>query len=135
MSAQSQRSEQMAGPLRLVLVDSITQVEPHDAGALVVSGSHGGVSAATFAAVVPALLHVFNDAGIGKERAGVRGLDLLAEVGLAGVAVGHETARIGDARDTLENGVVTVVNEPAAALGVSIGQPLRDVVARLSARA
>ena len=119
----------------VLLVDSITQLEPGDAGAVAVSGSHGGVSSAQYALAVPLRLEVFNDAGIGKERAGVRGLDLLAEAGIAGVAVGHETARIGDARDTLENGVVTVVNGPAAALGVSVGEPLRDVVVRLSARA
>ena len=55
----------------VLLVDSITQLEPGDAGAVAVSGSHGGVSSAQYALAVPLRLAVFNDAGIGKDEAGV----------------------------------------------------------------
>jgi hypothetical protein len=61
----------------LVLLDSVTQVLPAHAGALVVTGSHGGVSSGRYALAVPAWLYVFNDAGIGKDDAGVAALPLL----------------------------------------------------------
>lgn len=38
---------------RVIIVDSITQLAPDDAGAIVVCGSHGGTSAGTFALEVP----------------------------------------------------------------------------------
>ena len=63
MRTVSQRSIRLLGGSAVVLVDSITQVVPEDAGKIVISGSHGGTSAAFFAAQVPALLYAFNDAG------------------------------------------------------------------------
>lgn len=127
-----QRGVLQAGPWRVVLVDSITQIRPEDAGAVAVSGSHGGANAAVFACAVPLALAVFNDAGIGKERAGVAGLDLLEARGVAALAVGHESARIGEAADTWANGVITCLNVPAAALGLRVGQRLRDILPLLS---
>lgn len=134
MSSGSRRGVVTLDGVAVVLVDSITQVEPRDAGSVVASGSHGGISAASFAAQVPAALYVFNDAGIGKDRAGIAGLDVLEAVGIAAVAVGHDSARIGDARDTLENGVVTAVNGLAAASGLSAGVAVSALVALFADR-
>ena len=49
---------------RVLVMDSITLVTADDAGAIVVSGSHGGRSSAHFALEVPLTLVVFNDAGV-----------------------------------------------------------------------
>lgn len=111
------------GP-NVTLVDSITETSADDAGRIVVSGSHGGASAAHYAVQVAAALYVFNDAGIGKDRAGVVALDLLEEAGIAACAVSHESARIGDAADTLANGVVSAVNERALRMGLTPGMTL-----------
>lgn len=116
---------------RVVLVDSITQIVPADAGAVVVTGSHGGTSAAGFAAGVAARLYVFNDAGVGKDRAGLAGLDLLDRAGIAACAVSHDSARIGDAADTLASGIVSAANPGAAALGIVCGEGLRSALVRL----
>ena len=112
--------------VRIVLIDSITQVVPGDAGAVVVSGSHGGVSSGHYAAAVHAALYAFNDAGVGKRRAGIAALDELAQLGIAAVAVSHETAMIGDARDTWEHGVVAHANHPALTGGVRVRDPLSE---------
>jgi hypothetical protein len=117
----------------LVLHDSIASVEPADAGALVVSGSHGGTSAARFALAVPLVGVVFNDAGVGKDRAGVAGLELLDRAGVPALAVGHDSARIGDAGDTLRNGVVSCANGEARRRGVEPGQSTREALRRLAA--
>ena len=108
----------------LLLVDSITQLDAADAGAWVVSGSHGGVSSAQYALALPLALAVFNDAGIGKDEAGVAALALLQAAGRPALAVAHTSARIGDARDAWEHGVISRVNAAAAALGLAPGRRL-----------
>ncbi|HEX2544098.1 MAG TPA: hypothetical protein VHL79_04430 [Ramlibacter sp.] len=47
---------------RVVLMDSITRVEPQDAGSVVVSASHGGTSSGGFALEVPLALVFFKRA-------------------------------------------------------------------------
>ena len=129
MSDGSRRAVVRRDGMTVVLIDSITQVEPGDAGRIVISGSHGGISAASFAAKVKAALYVFNDAGIGKDSAGIAGLDMLEAAGIAAVAVRHDSARIGDARDTLENGVIGAVNAPARVAGVQAGMMVPEALA------
>lgn len=114
----------------LTLVDSVTQVTAAAAGHVVVTGSHGGASVVPYARAVRAKLYVFNDAGIGKDRAGIAALDLLQADGIAACAVSHTSARIGDAQDAWDNGVVSAVNAQAAALGVEVGATLRAALAR-----
>ena len=117
----------------LLLVDSITEAIGPGAGRLVVSGSHGGISAGRFAVQAGVRLAVFNDAGVGLDDAGIAGLALLQDAGIAGCTVSHHSARIGEARSTLDDGVISHVNEAAAALGARPGLRLRDWIDRLLA--
>jgi hypothetical protein len=112
----------------VLLVDSITQLTAADAGAWVVTGSHGGVSAARYALECPLALVVFNDAGVGKDGAGVAALERLQARGRAAATVSHASARIGDARDAWACGVLSRVNAAAAVLGLTPGQPVRAAV-------
>jgi hypothetical protein len=114
--------------MQLRVVDSITQLGPADAGCVAVSGSHGGSSSARYAIVARPLLSVFNDAGIGKDQAGLAALALLQAEDLAGCAVSHGSARIGDARSTLADGIISHFNAAAAVLGVHAGQSCREAV-------
>jgi hypothetical protein len=107
---------------KLRVVDSITELGAADAGCVAVSGSHGGVSSARYALAARPLLSVFNDAGGGLDDAGYAGLALLQAEGLAACTVGHNSARIGDARSTLNDGIISRVNAAARALGISPGQ-------------
>lgn len=109
----------------LVLLDSVTQVEFGHAGQLVVTGSHGGASVVPYARAVRAWMYVFNDAGVGKDGAGIAALELLAADGIAAVAVAHTSARIGEALDAWEHGVVSHLNAAAVTLGLRVGFPLR----------
>lgn len=111
---------------RLVLLDSVTQVEFGHAGQLVVTGSHGGASVVPYARAVRAWMYVFNDAGVGKEDAGIAALDLLQADGIAAAAVAHTSARIGEALDAWEHGVVSKLNGAARSLGLQDGVPLRE---------
>ncbi len=116
----------------LVLIDSVTQVTPAHAGCLIVTGSHGGASVVKYALMVRAWLYVFNDAGIGKDEAGIAALALLERDGIAAAAVAHSSARIGEALDAWEHGVVSQLNAAARALGLRLGDRLAE---RVSPRA
>jgi hypothetical protein len=117
----------------LRIVDSVTELDTRDAGCLAVTGSHGGLSSARFATVSRPLLAVFNDAGVGRDAAGVAGLALLQREGLAACAVSHLSARIGDARSTLNDGIIADANALAAALGVAAGQTCSAALAAVQA--
>ena len=116
----------------LRLVDSITELSSADAGCIAVSGSHGGVSSARYAIAARPLLSVFNDAGTGKDNAGIAALDMLQAVGLAACTVSHDSACIGDSKSTLDDGVVSHANTLARTLGITPDRALRahDVVRR-----
>jgi len=116
------------------IVDSITELGPTDAGCIAVSGSHGGLSSSRYAVAARPLLTVFNDAGVGKDRAGLAGLDVLQRAGLAACTVSHESARIGEAHSTLADGIISHTNTLAAALGIMPGQHCADVVEQIKRR-
>lgn len=116
----------------ILIMDSITKVACEDAGAVVVSASHGGASSGEFALEVPLKAVFFNDAGVGKEDAGIAALAMLQSKGVAAGTVAHTSARIGDAQDTWESGVISYVNEAARKLGLDPGQPLRAALKRLA---
>jgi len=119
---------------RVIAMDSITLATPADAGAYVVSGSHGGVSSGAFALEIPFAGVFFNDAGIGKEGAGVVALEMLQERGIPAGTVAHTSARIGDARDAWENGILSRCNAAAIGLGLAPGTRLKSALSALIAR-
>ena len=121
------------GQVKTVLMDSISYVTPDNGGDIIVSGSHGGTSSAGYAVDAQVAAAFFNDAGIGKNAAGIKGFELLDEHGIIACAVGHESAEIANARDTHENGIITRVNKAAERAGITPGSAVRDAVERLRA--
>jgi hypothetical protein len=119
--------------LNVRVVDSITELGPRDAGCLAVSGSHGGISSARYALAARPRLSIFNDAGVGKDEAGLAALPFLQSHGLAACTVAHDSARIGEAQSTLDEGIVSHVNAMAQALGVVVGQRCELVIDTLMA--
>ena len=99
----------------ITLLDSIALIDSSNAGTIVVTGSHGGRSAAGFVVDVreKPLAVFFNDAGGGKDDAGKVGLGMLQAIGVAAACYSHMSARIGDAQDGLDNGVLTDLNDLA----------------------
>lgn len=103
------------------------------AGKVLVAGSHGGVIAAWYGAKAGVHALVLNDAGVGKDRAGIAGLVYLEAIGMAAAAVDCMSARIGDGADMLARGVVSHANVFAALCGVTAGQSCRDAAERMRA--
>jgi hypothetical protein len=105
----------------IVCADSISLGDLRDADLVVASGSHGGVPAGETARTFRPRLALFNDAGFGADRAGAAGLPILDAAGIAGATVAAHSARIGDGRSTLVQGILSAVNETAYRLGGRIG--------------
>ncbi len=101
------------------------------AGQVLVAGSHGGVIAAYLGASAGVHALILNDAGVGKDRAGIAGLLYLEDIGMAAAAVDCMSARIGDGADMLARGVISHVNAFAALCGVVAGQSCRDAAERM----
>jgi hypothetical protein len=101
--------------------DSATLLIPADRGRIVATGSHGALNSYRATAPFGPLLLMFNDAGFGADRGGVLALPQLAREGIAAIAVSAQSARIGDARSTLQDGTVSDLNTTAYRLGARVG--------------
>lgn len=122
----------------IVLIDSAAMVRrDEDRGRVIVTGSHGGLLGGDdwMALQADGLLGAYNDAGIGKDKAGIGRLPALERRGIAGVTVAAASARIGEARSTFHDGMISALNGPAGDAGAAIGLPLADFIDRLLVRA
>ncbi len=121
------------GEPRVIGCDSASLITPGDAGAIVITGSHGALLGGKADTAIPnGLLAVtFNDAGVGKDDAGIRRLKLLDQYPMIAATVSAETARIGDARSAWDDGIVSHVNETGHAIGAEAGMALQAVVERV----
>src|SRR3954447_26369136 len=76
---------------------------------------------------------IANDAGIAKNNTAVEGVMLLQERGVPAASVGTMSARLGEGLSTWNDGVISVVNQIAAARGVKVGMSAKEA-ARLMLR-
>jgi hypothetical protein len=122
------------GSVKTVVMDSVSYVTAENQSDIIVSGSHGGTSSAGYAINVAAGAVFFNDAGCGKNNAGIKGLELLQQHSIIAAAVDHCTAEIANGADTYANGVITHVNAGASQAGLCRGMHVRDAVELLRSR-
>lgn len=113
-------------PYGIVLADTITKLPPEAAGAVVVSGSHGGLFPAGCALKAGVRAVILNDAGIGLDGAGMACLDHCHAHGVAAAVVDSMSCRIGDAADALQRGVISHVNPLALTVGARPGMSVED---------
>jgi hypothetical protein len=69
---------------------------------------------------------IANDAGIGRNNSAVEGVALLAERGVPSAAVSTLSARLGEGLSTWNDGIISVINAPAAARGVKVGMTAKE---------
>lgn len=110
------------------VIDSISAVTYKMRGQIVVTGSHGGISAAHLALAHPPGLVVCNDAGMGLDNAGIKGLETLNVAGVAACTVSHKTARIGEAKSTLATGQISAANLLAEHAGICVGLTCSEAI-------
>ncbi len=111
---------------RIIGCDSVSLVGPDDAGDIVITASHGALlrEAPSWGERPDVLAAVFNDAGSDFPTR----LPDLDGRGIAGATVTAESARIGDARSTYDDGVISHVNETARKCGATPGISCREFV-------
>ena len=112
--------------VKIVTVASCSNLREEHRGHVAVSGSYGGRYNAYNAAKWPMRAVIMNDAGIGKDNAGIVGLEFLDRINMAAATADAMTCHIGDGDHMLAHGVIIHVNETAAALGCKPGQSVRD---------
>jgi hypothetical protein len=117
-------------------VDSASLVTKDDVGCILVTGSHGALLGGRVQSAIKVQVRaaLFNDAGIGIDSAGISRLPALADRRIAGATVAAGSARIGDGRSTLNDGILSAINSPAAECGIRVGMPARLFVTILQGR-
>jgi len=120
----------------VVCLDSVTLVTDDDIGQIVLTGSHGGLMGGKpeGALRVDAFAAIFNDAGVGIERAGLGRLDALERRSIIAATVDAMSARIGNGFSTFEDGRLSYVNDRAASSGLKPGMTAREAVRLLRRR-
>jgi hypothetical protein len=127
---------EIPGKRRVFGCDSASLIkEGEDAGQIIVCGSHGGLFAGNSAYILKAPLYgvILNDAGLGKEDAGVQRVHAAVKMGIAAAAVASTSARIGDARSIWDTGIISVLNAFAEEKGGRVGMTSKEYVAALQA--
>jgi uncharacterized protein YunC (DUF1805 family) len=112
--------------VKIMTVASCSFVRDEHRSHVVVSGSYGGRYNAFNAAKWGVRGVIMNDAGIGKDKAGIRGLEYLDQINLAAATADAQTCHIGDGEHMLEHGIISHINRAAAALGCRRGQSVRE---------
>ncbi len=101
-------------------------------GNVLISGSYGGEYNAWHAAKWGLRGVILNDAGVGKDNAGIRGLDYLDGVGLPAATADAQTCHIGDGDHMLSTGRISFVNATARKLGCAPGESVRSCAERMT---
>lgn len=122
----------LANGLELLLLDDLDGYEGTEHDTVLVTGAHGGLLNARRILRRPPRLVIFHDAGRGKDDSGIAGLELLEGFNVAAAAVAHSSARIGDASDVLEHGVIAVANSHAGELGLEASAGLKESLQKLT---
>lgn len=69
---------------------------------------------------------IANDAGIARNNSAVEGVMILGERGIPSAAVSTLSARLGEGRSTWNDGLISVVNQVAAARGIKVGMSAKE---------
>lgn len=117
-------------PSRVIVLDSVSHIKKEHTRCIIVCGSHCGISAAEHTLPFSPLGIIFNDAGKGKDDAGIKGLELLQEQKhpIPAATVCYMSARIGDGMDTYEFGKISAFNTAAEDRGVAIGMTAKKAI-------
>jgi hypothetical protein len=116
----------MSEPVSIYTCASSATATAECKGQVVISGSYGGKYNAYHAAKWGIRGVVLNDAGVGKDDAGINGLPYLDLIGLPAATAAAMTCHIADAEHMLENGVISYANLSAERLGCRVGQSVRE---------
>jgi hypothetical protein len=119
-------------PDQYIVLDSVTHLTGAHRGMASYCASHGGIYAGYYAAKCGTGAVILNDAGVGRDQAGIAGLTLLDNLGVPAATISHRSARIGDGADGPARGILSTVNSTARTLGLLEGMPCAEALDILS---
>lgn len=111
---------------KIVIMDSAAELKPDEKDQVVVAGSHGSEFAARYIVRFEPYGIILNDAGRGKNDAGISGLPVFQVMNILAATVDCMSARIGEGEDTYNNGRISALNQLARKVGVEEGMSVRE---------
>ncbi|MBA7476371.1 MAG: DUF1805 domain-containing protein [Dehalococcoidia bacterium] len=120
-----------SGNRKIVVADSAAAMDESTKGDVFVDGSHCGINVGEMTIHSGVGAMIGNDAGMGKNNAGIVALKMCDEQGIPAAAVAAMSAKIGSGMSTYEQGQISVVNEAAKKLGVSVGMSAKEAADKL----
>lgn len=127
-------SVKQSGYRKVIIANSVTAATDKNNGDVLVCGSHCGANVGQIAATKKIGAMIGNDAGMGKNNAGIAGLAICDAHDIPAAAVASMSAVIGSGVSTYEEGKVSAVNGLAARLGVSEGMSAKEAADRFLER-
>jgi len=131
MTEEKQKIVKESGKAKLIIVDTTSDVHEGNDNDVIVTGSHCGINSGEYLTHNNIKGTIGNDAGIGKENAGIAGLKLLEEHGIPAAAVSSMSARIGNGTSTYEQGKISAANELAKKLGITVGMTAKEAADKM----
>ena len=116
---------------KIIIMDTAAQMSSEETGQVVVIGSHGAESTARHISQYLPFGVFLNDAGIGKNYAGISGLQVFEVMSILGATVDCMTARIGEGSDHYSSGIVSAVNKKAEMAGVRSGMGVDEACSKM----
>ncbi|HEY82439.1 MAG TPA: hypothetical protein G4O01_04015 [Dehalococcoidia bacterium] len=131
MAKEEQKIVRQLGESRIIVADSAAAMDESNCNDILVVGSHCGINVGELALHNGIRGLIGNDAGLGKNEAGIAGLKLLEKHGIPAAAVACMSAKIGFGMSTYEQGRISVANEVARKLGVSAGMSAKEAADKM----
>ena len=131
MSAGEQKIIKISGKARLIIVDTASDVHEGNDTDVIITGSHSGRNSGEYLAHLNIKGTIGNDAGTGKNDAGIAGMKILEGHGIPAAAVASMSAKIGNATSTYEQGKISATNGLAKKLGITVGMSAKEAAAKL----
>ncbi len=131
MSGAEQKIIKESGKTKLIIVDTTSDVQEGNDTDVIITGSHSGRNSSEYLAHLNIKGVIGNDAGMGKNNAGIAGLKILEEHGIPAAAVSSMSAKIGNGTSTYEQGRISAANELAQETGVVVGMSAKEAADRI----
>lgn len=120
-----------SGNRKIVVADSAAAMDESTKGDVFVDGSHCGINVGEMTIHSGVGAMIGNDAGMGKNNAGIVALKMCDEQGIPAAAVAAMSAKIGNGMSTYEQGEISVANETAKKIGVTAGMSAKEAADKL----
>jgi len=113
---------------QVATMSSVSFATPENAGQVICAGSHTASVTGHYVIAYgfPVAGIICNDAGVGKDHAGIAALALLHQADIPAASVAAMSARIGSGNSTYEHGIISHCNAVAEIRGVRRGQPAKE---------